>query len=91
MATKAKDLKPAECFGEVVVSLKFRTGAVGETPAWQLVPMLFDKFLTSLQKSKDLALWEAEIEGVSYEPFKKTCGGKAFTMKVDQPIVRIDA
>lgn len=86
---ETKDLKSAECFGEVVISLKLRTGAVGDTPPWQLVPMLFDKFLTSLQKSKELAMWEAVIEGVSYEPFKKTCGGKAFTMKVDNPNVKI--
>lgn len=89
--TKAKDLKPAECFGEVVISLKFRTGAVGDTPPWQLVPALFDKFLTALQKSKELGIWEAVIDDVKYEPYKETCGGKAFKMKVDQPIVRIDA
>lgn len=86
---ETKDLKSAECFGEVVISLKLRTGAVGDTPPWQLVPMLFDKFLTSLQKSKELAMWGAVIEDVSYEPFKKTCGGKAFTMKVDNPNVKI--
>lgn len=92
MATKAKAKAPApaKCCGEIVISLKFRTGAAGETPAWQLVPVLFDKFLTSLKKSKDLALWEAVIEGVHYEPFKPQ-GGAPFSCKVDEPVVRIDA
>jgi len=85
-----KDLKPAECFGEVKISLEFRTGAVGDTPAWQLVPVLFDKFLTSLQGCKDLAIWEAHIAKVSYEPFKETAGGKAFSMRIDDPVVKID-
>lgn len=86
---KTKSLKPAECFGEVVVSLKFRTGAVGDTPAWQLVPILFDKFLVELKKCDGLSIWEAEIEKVHYEPFKKTCGGKPFSATVNQPIVKI--
>lgn len=87
--SETKDLKPAECFGEIVISLKFRTGAVGDTPPWQLVPILFDKFLTSLEKSKDLGMWEAVIDDVRYEPFKETCGGKAFSCKVDNPLVKI--
>ena len=86
---KAKAPSPEGCFGEVVISLKFRTGAAGETPAWQLVPVLFDKFLTSLKKSKDLAIWEAVTEGVRYEPFKPQ-GGAPFTCKVDEPVVKID-
>lgn len=83
-------LEEAKSAGEVTITLKFRTGAVGDTPAWQLVPVLFDKFLTDLKKCKDLSIWEAVIENVHYEPFKPNAGGKPFTLKLDESIVRLD-
>ncbi len=84
-----KRLKEAASAGEIKIALEFRTGAVGDTPAWQLVPILFDKFLSTLKGCKDLAIWEAHISKVSYEPFKKNAGGKGFSMRLDDPVVRI--
>lgn len=86
----SKELEPAKCFGEVKIAVEFRTGAIGETPAHELVPVLFDKFLAALRGCKDFSIWEATVGTVSYDPYKENAGGEPFKLNVDRRVVRMD-
>lgn len=72
---KATGIEVARCGGEIIVTVKFITGAVGQSNPAELMEVIVNDLKRDLVKRLgDMEMWDPIMKEIEYAPFKELQG-----------------